>query len=309
MDFQIAPKNVVNLYDIAGITTIAGISDYTEGIYNGNPSTDYNIAKKNQHNYLLDEIDAKERFKLLDVGCGLGTLLETARERGVIGTGITISEDQFKRCKNKGLDVHLLNYKNLPLHFNGRFDGIIANGSLEHFCQPEEALQGNQNYVYKHMFKIFYNLLNPNSPSQKLATTAIHFNGNHINPKKLLRNPFLNFDEKHFYFSILHKSMGGYYPIKDQLKKCASDSFYLIKEVNGTNDYYLTSEYWTSQFKKALFTIDFRKELWHHFKKRPIHSIWTFLNFIGIEAWPWQFRSENPPTRLYRHTWKRNSNN
>ena len=310
MGSLIAPKNVVNLYDITGITTIAGISDYTEGIYNGDPLTDYNIAQKNQHNYLLDEIDAKEGFKLLDVGCGLGTLLETARERGVIGTGITVSEDQFKRCKDKGLEVHLLNYKSLPNYFNGMFDGIIANGSLEHFCQPEEALHGYQDYVYKYMFKIFRNLLDSNSLSQKLATTAIHFSDKHIDPKKLLRNPLLQFDKNFFYLSILHRSMGGYYPVKGQLEKCARTYFKLINEVDGTNDYHLTSEYWTSQFKKALSTNkDFRTELWHHFKKRPDHTFWTSLCFLGVEAWPWQFRGENPPTRLYRHTWKKNNLN
>ena len=122
----IAPENVVNLYDLAGITLLAGIQDYTEGIYNGDPSIPYDTAQKNQHNYLLDELGAGEGFRLLEVGCGLGTLLETAKERGVIGTGITISEDQVFKCRAKGLNVHLLNYKDLPDEFDKSFDGIIA---------------------------------------------------------------------------------------------------------------------------------------------------------------------------------------
>ena len=91
----IAPKNVIRLYRITGITPIAGICDYTDGIYNGNAALDHETAQKNQHNYLLDEIGAKEKnYRLLDVGCGLGTLLQTAKERGLDGTGITISAEQ-----------------------------------------------------------------------------------------------------------------------------------------------------------------------------------------------------------------------
>ena len=48
----IAPQDVVNLYNMTGVTPMAGIQDYTEGIYQGDPFTDYAIAQKNQHNYL-----------------------------------------------------------------------------------------------------------------------------------------------------------------------------------------------------------------------------------------------------------------
>ena len=150
---SIAPRNVVSLYEVTGVTPLAGIEDYIEGIYNGDLSLNHDVAQKNQHNYLLDEIGTKEGFKLLDVGCGLGTLLETAKEKGVQGVGITISEDQVRRCRNKGLDVHLFNYKHLPSEWNERFDGIIANGSLEHFCQPEEAIEGKQNRIYREILK------------------------------------------------------------------------------------------------------------------------------------------------------------
>jgi len=37
---------------MTGVTPMAGIQDYTEGIYQGDPFTDYAIAQKNQHNYL-----------------------------------------------------------------------------------------------------------------------------------------------------------------------------------------------------------------------------------------------------------------
>src|SRR3989344_9424731 len=97
----IAPRKVVNLYDVTSVTPLIGIEDYTDGIYNWDVSLDHASAQKNQHTYLLNEVGAEEGFRLLDIGCGLGTLLETARERGVRGTGITISESQTLACRKK----------------------------------------------------------------------------------------------------------------------------------------------------------------------------------------------------------------
>ncbi len=303
----IAPKNVVDLYEVTELTPLAGIEDYTEGIYNGNPSLCHDIAQKNQHNYLLDEVGARENFKLLDIGCGLGTLLETARERGVEGVGITISESQTAKCKEKGLNVHLLNYKDIPYEWSGQFDCIVANGSLEHFCQPEDAIAGMQNQIYREMFNIFAKLLNQKSDSQRVATTAIHFCGRAIDPRKFLRNPFLQiFDSEGFHSSVLHKGYGGYYPVHGQLEECANDTFELINEVDGTEDYRITSEYWRNEYKKALFSNrNFIRKMLGHFLKRPAHTFWVVMSHTVFQSWPWQFRGENPRTVLYRHTWQR----
>jgi cyclopropane fatty-acyl-phospholipid synthase-like methyltransferase len=307
---HIAPKNVRHLYSITGVTPIAGICDYTDGIYNGNPALDHETAQKNQHNYLLDEIGAKAPgFRLLDVGCGLGTLLQTAKERGINGAGITISADQARQCKAQGLNVYLMNYRHIPEEWNGTFDGIIANGSLEHFCQPEDALAKKQDNIYKEMFAIFARLLDPASPFQFLATTAIHFRAKHVDPRKGLKHPLLQlFDAEGLHLSILHRGYGGYYPVSGQLEKCAKPYFRLIKEVDGTEDYRLTSEYWCRVYKKALCTnLQFLWAVLRHFVQRPAHTVWTVASYIGPEAWPWQFRGSVPPTRLYRQTWKTNS--
>ena len=302
----IAPKNVDDLYSLASISLFAGISDYTDGIYNGDPFIPYEVAQKNQHNFLLDELGAKEGFKLLDVGCGLGTLLETAKERGAVGTGITISSDQVLRCQQKGLDVRLFNYRSLPVSWNGKFDGIIANGSIEHFCQPKQALAGVQDSVYREMFSIFYRLLNPNSDSRRLATTTIHFSGKQLHPKRFLRNPFLQLlHRKGFHFSILYRGYGGYYPEAGQLKRCAKGLFELVKEVDGTEDYRITSEYWCQALKTSLWqNREFKKRLFCSFFKKPVHTFWVVLSMMGPAAWPRQFRGENPPVRLYRQTWQ-----
>jgi len=302
----INPKTVTRLYDLASITPLIGIEDYTDGMYNGNIFLNYHQAQKNQHNYLLDEIGVRKGFRLLDVGCGLGTLLETARERGVEGTGITISGSQVDICRAKGLDVHLLNYKNLPQEWCGKFDGIIANGSLEHFCQPEDASAGKQDQIYREMFQIFSRLLSDNFKPQRVATTAIHFRGEAIEPKMMLKNPLAQlFDNENLHFSILHRGYGGYYPVRGQLESCAKNNFILVNEQDGTDDYRLTSEHWNKLLKKGLRNYQVQTAIFKYFMKRPFHTFWLVASQIGFESWPWQFRGENPRTVLYRQTWEK----
>lgn len=304
---QTTSKRVVKLYDVMSTSFSYGVEDYTDGMYYGNPNIPYEVAQKNQHNYLLDEIHIKRNSRLLDVGCGLGALLKTAIARGVRGVGITISKPQVVYCRGRGINAHLFNYRELPDKWNGTFDGIVANGSLEHFCQPEDASLGMQDHIYREMFEIFARLLDDKSNSQRVVTAAIHFRDRHISPKKIIQNPFLSFfDDEAFHFSMLLRSYGGYYPIKGQLEKCAKGIFKLVKEEDGTEDYRLTSEYWCKRFKHVLLTNStLVATLLKHFLKKPIHTFQFMLSQIGLEAWPWQFRGQNPPTRLYRQTWEK----
>ncbi len=293
-------------YNLTGISTLAGVEDYTEGIYNGNPGEDFYATQRRQHDYLLDELKAGPGFRLLEIGCGLGTLLSTARKRGIDATGVTISEDQWAVCRAKKLPVLLANYRELPSNWGGKFDGIIANGALEHFCQPEEALNGLQNGIYSEMFRIFSSLLDPTSSSRRLVTTALHFRGKPVEPCKFLKSPLLQlFDSAGFHFSILHRGYGGYYPTEGQLERCARGNFSLMREVDGTQDYGFTAEHWLKKFRIALFR-DFRfgSALARHFISNPIHTLWFAASFIGPASQLWQFRGSPTPVRHFRHTWQ-----
>ena len=74
-----------------------GLFDLTEGIYHGNPKTPYEQAEANQLDYLLDQVRCEPGRRVLDLGCGYGTLLERIRQRNAKGVGITISAEQV-RC-------------------------------------------------------------------------------------------------------------------------------------------------------------------------------------------------------------------
>jgi len=103
----------------------------------------------------------------------------------------------------------------------------------------------------------------------------------------------------------LNKAFGGYYPVEGQLERCAKGLFKLEKEVDGTHDYYLTSEYWLKQFrKKMLINPVFIKRLAGKIIKRPYHTFVMLACLSGPQSWAWQFRTDRPPTRLLRQTWK-----
>lgn len=297
---------VRDCYRLTGVSLLAGIEDYTEGIYGGDRRTDYHVAKRRQHDYLLDELRVGQGYRLMEIGCGLGTLLGAAQRRGAVATGITISEDQCAVCQARGLRVLLADYRALPPEWNGRFDGIVVNGALEHFCQPADALNGRQDQIYERMFGTFARLLDPTSSSRRLVTTALHFRGAPVAPQKCLRSPFLQLsDRQGLHFAVLHRGYGGYYPARGQLERCARGSFRLVREVDGTQDYGFTAEDWLREFSRALVRRPrFSGALLRHALARPAHTFWFMASFLGPASQLWQFRGEPTPVQHFRHTWE-----
>ncbi len=98
---------------------------------------------------LLDRAGVKSGSRLLDIGCGYGRLLRAAAGRGARAWGITVSPEQVRRGTRVGLDVRLLDYKRLGREWDGQFDSVIANGSLEHFAQPADAVAGHDDDIYR----------------------------------------------------------------------------------------------------------------------------------------------------------------
>lgn len=88
---------------------------------------------------ILKKLQLKPGEKLLDIGCGWGWLIiRAARQYGVSGLGITLSEEQYTAVKQRIselglsglLEVELLNYLDLPDQL--RFDKIVSVGMFEH---------------------------------------------------------------------------------------------------------------------------------------------------------------------------------
>jgi len=299
---------VERCYDfLDALFSLAGIEDYTEGIYRV-PSTSYEQAQRTQLNFLLDQIQCQKGSRILDIGCGAGTLLEEAEKRGARAIGITVSPAQVERCRKKGLDVRFSDYQNLREEWNGRFDGIVANGSIEHFVQPQEAIEGRQDFIYQRLFRICHRLLDPRSPSRRFATTTIHFRGKRINPSIALHNPLsLPYSSDEFYYAWLAQSFGGYYPVAGQLEKCAKPWFALEYENDGTYDYYLTSKEWMRRMYATLINPTKMPFVWKEIARWVFHHPRQItIGLLGVlifQSWIWQFKTKSPPMMLLRQTW------
>jgi cyclopropane-fatty-acyl-phospholipid synthase len=300
---------VITCYSIVDrLMRACGFPDLTEGMYEGDPTRPYEEAQARQTAVLLDRARCAAGTRLLDIGCGYGRILRSARERGASAIGITVSPEQVRSGRQAGLDVQILDYRHLDDTWNASFDAAIANGSIEHFAQPEDAVAGRDDGVYRYLFETVHRVLDPNSPSGRFITTVIHFR-RRPDPADLLRPPsaFTRGSDA-FHWSRLAHSLGGWYPIAGQLERCACGYFELIDEEDGTEDYRLTSEAWLQGVCSKLRSLD-GLGIWLRalpvVLTRPAYLSRMLRCFLGSESWNWQFRGAHSPALLLRQTWQR----
>jgi cyclopropane-fatty-acyl-phospholipid synthase len=283
-----------------------GLLDYTEGIYHNDPATPYEQAKQNQFDYLLDQIQCGPGARVLEVGCGNGTLLHQIKKRGAVAVGITITPDQVRVCHEQGLDVRLMDFFDIDPALYGTFDAIVANGPIEHFVQPEQASRGQADAIYARMFAIFHRLIDPQSAIRRVVNTTVHFD-RPPSAADLLRPLFKwRLGSDNFHYTLLARSFGGFYPVDGQLERCASPHFSLERAVDGTRDYFYTSEEWLRRIQRALRTatgLRIAARFLPLLLRQPVQLATMVTCMLITQSWNWQFRSATPPAKLWRQTW------
>ncbi|EGT3617698.1 class I SAM-dependent methyltransferase [Clostridium perfringens] len=135
-------KDIAHHYDIGNdfySLWLDKTMSYSCGYFK-NPTDTLYDAQMNKIHYILKKLNLKEGQSLLDIGCGWGYLIiEAAKLYKVKALGITLSEEQFKkakeRIKEEGLedlvDVQLMDYRNLEKS-NLEFDRVVSVGMAEH---------------------------------------------------------------------------------------------------------------------------------------------------------------------------------
>lgn len=98
-------------------------------------------AQRNKMDLCCRKLDLKEGDRLLDVGCGWGSMMKYAAENyGCEVIGITISEQQCEYAeritKDLPVEVRLLNYRDARPDDLGTFDKVVSIGMFEHVGKP-----------------------------------------------------------------------------------------------------------------------------------------------------------------------------
>ncbi|NDY43389.1 class I SAM-dependent methyltransferase [Dissulfurirhabdus thermomarina] len=105
------------------------------------PETDLETAQRAKNALVLRKAGLRPGHRLLDVGCGWGSLLLAAAETpGVRALGITLSERQLElareRIRRAGaadrVEVRLADYRELDPGRDGPFDRVVSVGMFEH---------------------------------------------------------------------------------------------------------------------------------------------------------------------------------
>lgn len=105
-------------------------------------------AQRNKVDHILKKLQLKEGMSLLDIGCGWGYLLiEAAKKYKIHGVGITLSEQQYlkfkERIKEENLEEYLsaqlIDYRDLEKS-NLEFDRVVSVGMLEHVSRDNYEL-------------------------------------------------------------------------------------------------------------------------------------------------------------------------
>lgn len=95
-------------------------------------------------NYMESDIQIKADWEILDLACGYGFLIQMMSERGYKVSGIEISENKLKICRerlkenfNRIFNVNLLE-QDVPKQLQGRFDIVTMFHVIEHISKPIE---------------------------------------------------------------------------------------------------------------------------------------------------------------------------
>jgi cyclopropane-fatty-acyl-phospholipid synthase len=190
---------------------------------------------------VAERIGIEPGKRVLDLGCGWGALLNSFRERGATGVGVTLSSAQLQSCHEHGLDVHLKDAREVTRDTFGEFDAVASLGAWEHFCSPDEYEAGKQEDIYRGLFENVAGLL-PGKGRFYLQTMV--FGRNMIDPDEVSRDAPRESDA--WYLAMMEAAFpGSWLPFgQEQVERCAEPHFRLVSSESGRIDYLETIRQW-----------------------------------------------------------------
>ena len=223
------------------------MADYSGAMFNADFSMSLEEAQKNKHKFIADSLGIKNGSRVLDMACGWGPFLKYIKERGAIGTGVTLSSGQAAACVKNGLDVHVMDCRKVTPQDFGTFDAVTCIGGLEHFCSIEEYKAGKQDEVYHNFFTRLKDLL-PTGGRFYMQTMVFDKN---IMPLEEISVDAPK-DSPSYAMALMVKQFpGSWLPYgPEQVIKNAEPYFKLISKSSGRIDYIETIKRWRKNFRK-----------------------------------------------------------
>jgi cyclopropane-fatty-acyl-phospholipid synthase len=105
-----------------------------------NGATTLETAQRRKLELLARKLDAKPGHRILDVGCGWGSFLAYARERGLEAEGLTLSRRQVEECRRIGLRA---GYGDAAEEVPAPVDRIVSAGMMEHCKNQRDRILAN----------------------------------------------------------------------------------------------------------------------------------------------------------------------
>jgi cyclopropane-fatty-acyl-phospholipid synthase len=243
--------------------SLGEFADFSGAKYDGDFSLSLEEAQRRKHDYVGEQIDIGPGRRILDLGCGWGALLQTVRERGGTGVGVTLSSAQTAACRMHGLDVHLYDARQLTRDSFGPFDAVASLGAFEHFCSPQDYKAGRQEEVYREVFARVASVL-PDDGRFYLQTMV--FGRNMAAPEAIDIDAVLHAvpprDSDEWYLALLSRQFpGSWLPFgREQIARSAEPYFRLVASESGRLDYIETITQWNRRigapsFRKTLLKL------------------------------------------------------
>ena len=225
--------------------SLGELADFSGAKFDGDFSLTLEEAQRRKHTYIADRIGIGPGRRLLDLGCGWGPLLAFNRERGGEGTGVTLSAAQLRSCRRHGLDVHLLDARQVERDTFGPFDAVASLGAFEHFCSPDDYEAGRQEEIYGALFANIAGML-PAGGRLYLQTMVFGPNAGDSVRGDVAAPP----DSDAYYLGLMtHQFPGSFLPFgKEQVIRTASPHLELVESSSGRLDYIETISRWRRLF-------------------------------------------------------------
>jgi cyclopropane-fatty-acyl-phospholipid synthase len=198
---------------------------YTQGVFH---SRDESLAEatRRKFDYCFEKLGLKPGDRVLEVGPGWGAWFEYAAQRGVKGTGLTISKESAdylrRRASQLGQDWSVIDCDFLAYETTEKYDAIVIMGVIEHLPQ------------YGKVLRKFASLLKPGG--------RIFLDGSACTKKYELST---------FMVKYIYGANHSFLVLHDFLEQMARTPLRVRELHNDRDDYFLTFQHWAMNFDRS----------------------------------------------------------